>query len=148
MRSWLTSEDWLPVWLGAALVLIAVPTAAGVDLLGWVAAPRVWLSPAEAVRPVSAGYAALPAFANLILTYLLVLVLVGLWAAARKIELRAFVPGFTVIFWASALGSLLGNYAYIAQTPDKRSAMGIGWSLGLDGRGGLPRRAAGGPVRR
>ena len=37
---------------------------------------------------------------------------------------------FTAIFWLSAACLVLGHYAYIAQTPDKRPAMGISWSLG------------------
>jgi uncharacterized membrane protein YadS len=137
VRSWFASEDWFAVWLGAAIVLIALPAAAGVDLLGWVAAPRIWLNPADAVRPVSAPYAALPGIASVFFTYLLVLGLVGVCAAVRKIDLRTFLPGFTIIFWVSALSWLLGHYAYVAQTPDKRSAMGIKWSLGLTGEAGF-----------
>jgi uncharacterized membrane protein YadS len=136
VRSWLTSEDWFAVWLGAAVVAIALPTAAGIDLLGWVASPRVWLSPAEAVRPVSLKYAALPGIISLLFTYLLVLGLVVACAAARKIDLRTFIPGFTAVFWASVGCWLLGHFAYIAQTPDKRAGMGIGWSLGLTGEAG------------
>jgi uncharacterized membrane protein YadS len=136
VRSWFRSEDWISVWIGAAVVALALPTAAGLNLLGWIAAPRVWLSPFEAVKPVAAGYAFLPGIVSLFLTYLLVLVLVGACAAARKIELRGFVASFTVIFWASALSWIAGHYAYIAQTPDKRAASGIGWSLGLTGEAG------------
>ena len=36
----------------------------------------------------------------------------------------------------SPLSLLLGHYAYIAQTPDKRPATGISWSLGLTGEAG------------
>jgi uncharacterized membrane protein YadS len=136
VRSWFASEDWFAVWLGLAVVLIALPTAAGIDLLGWVAAPRIWLNPIDAVRPVSTNYATLSGLVSLLFTYLLILGLVGACAAARKIELRGFIPSFTVIFWVSALSLLLGHYAYIAQTPDKRSTSGIAWSLGLTGEAG------------
>jgi uncharacterized membrane protein YadS len=135
-RSWFKSEDWFSVWLAIAVVSIALPTAAGIDLLGWVASPRVWLHPAEAVRPVSAGYAFVPGALALLFTYLLVLALVTACAAVQKIELRAFIPSFTVIFWVSVLSLLLGHFAYIAQTPDKRGASGISWSLGLTGEAG------------
>jgi hypothetical protein len=129
VRSWFTSEDWFAVWLGGVIVLLALPTAAGVDLLGWVAAPRIWLNPTEAVRAVSTHYSALPGFVSLLLTYLLVLLLVSTCARVRGIELRSFIPSFSVIFWASAASWVLGHYAYIAQTPDKRSAIKIGRSL-------------------
>ena len=52
-------------------------------------------------------------------------------------HLRKFVPAFTVIYWVSILCWLIGHYAYIAQTPDKRGAMGITWSLGLTGEAGF-----------
>ena len=77
-----------------------------------------------------------PGFASLLFTYLLVLGLVVACAAARKIDLRTFIPSFTAIFWASVGCLLLGHFAYIAQTPDKRAGMGIGWSLGLTGEAG------------
>jgi uncharacterized membrane protein YadS len=136
VRSLFTSEDWFAVWLGGVIVLLALPTAAGVDLLGWVAAPRIWLNPTEAVRAVSTHYSALPGIFSLLLTYLLVLLLVSTCARVRGIELRSFIPSFSVIFWASAASWVLGHYAYIAQTPDKRSAIKIGWSLGLTGEAG------------
>ena len=162
MRSWLASEDWFAVWLGAVFVGLALPAAAGYDLLGWIASPQVWLDAASAIRPVSKAYAALPGPVSLLFTYLLLLVLVGMGAAAQRYDVRAFLPSFTAIFWISVGCWLLGHYAYIALTPEKRGAMGISWSLGLTGEAGylvallaglfvgnvLPRVAAGSRPRR
>jgi uncharacterized membrane protein YadS len=137
MQAWLSTEDWWAVWLGLLIVVLALPTAAGFDLLGWVAATQVWLDLAKAVSPVSRAYAGLPGLVGLLLTYLLMLGLVGLGAFAQRFNLRRFLPGFTVIFWVSYLCWLAGHYAYIAQTPDKRTAMGLSWSLGLTGEAGF-----------
>ena len=136
MRSWLASEDWFAVWLGAVFVGLALPAAAGYDLLGWIASPQVWLDAASAIRPVSNAYAALPGPVSLLFTYLLLLVLVGMGADAQRYDVRAFLPSFTAIFWISVGCWLLGHYAYIALTPEKRGAMGISWSLGLTGEAG------------
>jgi uncharacterized membrane protein YadS len=65
-----------------------------------------------------------------------VLTLVGVGAHAQSFDLRRFLTGFTAIFWISYLCWIAGHYAYIAQTPDKRSAMGLSWSLGLTGEAG------------
>jgi uncharacterized membrane protein YadS len=116
---------------------LSLPAAAGVDLMGWLAAPQVWLEAGKAVQPVSKGYAGLPGPVSLVFTYLFLLAVVGLGAWVQGFDLRKFVPGFTVIFWISAAGWLLGHYAYVAQTPDKRAAMGISWSLGLTGEAGF-----------
>ena len=145
---WFASEDWFAVWLGVAVVLLALPTAAGVDLLGWVAAPRVWLYPLDAVRPVSPKFAAVSGVVSLLFTYVLVLGLVGACAAVRKIDLRSFIPSFTLLFWLSVL-SMAGG-ALRLHRADARQARGDGHHLvaGPDGRGGLSRRAAGRAARR
>jgi uncharacterized membrane protein YadS len=136
MRAWLSDEDAWAVWLGFLVVALALPTAAGYDLLGWLGQANVWLDASKAVGPVSKAYAGLPSVVSLLLTYLAVLSLVGLGAFAQRFDFRKFVPGFTAIFWITALCWLAGHFAYIAQTPDKRGAMGISWSLGLTGEAG------------
>ena len=70
------------------------------------------------------------------MTFLLLLTLVTFGAYAQGFDLRRFVPAFTIVFAISYLCWLAGHYAYIAQTPDKRAAMGIAWSLGLTGEAG------------
>ena len=57
MRSWYTTEDGLAVWLGVIVVALALPAAAGVDLLGWLAAPQAWLDAGKAALPISPSYA-------------------------------------------------------------------------------------------
>ena len=145
VKSWYATEDGLAVWLGLIVVALALPAAAGVDLLGWLAATHVWLEPAKAVRPVAKAYANVPGILSLLATFAFVLVLVSLGAFWLGVALKKFVPAFTVIYWISILCWLIGHYAYIAQTPDKRGAMGITWSLGLTGEAGfivaLARRA-------
>jgi uncharacterized membrane protein YadS len=136
VRSWFVSDDWLAVWLGVIVVALALPAAAGVDLLGWIAAPQVWLEAGKAIHPVSKVYAGMPGPISLLLTYVLILALVAAGAVLQKQNLRAFVGGFTAIFVLSTLCLILGHYAYIAVTPDKRQALGITWSLGLTGEAG------------
>src|SRR3954451_11505896 len=99
MRAWFSTEDVWAVWLGLLVVILALPAAVGIDLLGWAATPEIWLDPARAVRPLSKSYAGLPGLVSLILTYLLVLALAGLGAFALRLDLRKFLPGFTLIFW-------------------------------------------------
>jgi uncharacterized membrane protein YadS len=137
VRSWYATEDGLAVWLGLIVVALALPTAAGFDLLGWLAAPQVWLEAGKAVQPISKAYAGLPGFVSLLATFASILALVSLGAVCLGVGLRKFVAAFSVIFWISVLCWLVGHYAYIAQTPDKRAAMGITWALGLTGEAGF-----------
>ena len=137
MKSWYSTEDGLAVLLGLVVVALALPAAAGVDLLGWLAAPQAWLETGKAVQPISKAYAGLPGAFSLLATFAFILALVSLGAFWLGLELRRFVPAFTIIYWVSIVCWLIGHYAYIAQTPDKRAAMGITWSLGLTGEAGF-----------
>ena len=137
VKSWFATEDGLAVWLGLLIVGLALPASAGVDLLGWLAAPQVWLEAGKAVQPISKAYAGLPAAASLLATFAFILGIVSLGAYCLGVKLRKFVPAFSVVFVISVVCWLAGHYAYIAQTPDKRAAMGISWSLGLTGEAGF-----------
>ena len=136
MRGWFATEDWWAVWLGLLLVALPLPLLAGQDTLGWVAKANVWIDPAKSLTPVGKGYAALPGAVSLALTFLLVLCLVTLGAWMQGFNLGRFVAGFAVVFAISYLCWLAGHFAYIAETPNNHTKMGIGWSLGLTGEAG------------
>ena len=45
------SEDWLAVAIGLAVFALSLSTVAGLDLLGWAAAPTTWIGIDKAVQP-------------------------------------------------------------------------------------------------
>ena len=49
-------EDILALWLGLLVFLLALPSAAGLDLVGWVVTTSVWTDPAKALAPASRTY--------------------------------------------------------------------------------------------
>ena len=136
MRRMFATEDWWAVWLGLLLVALAMPATAGFDALGWVVKTNVWLDPGAALAPFSPAYANVPGVLSLAFTFLFLLILVSVGAYAQGFNLKRFIPAFSVVFGISFVCWLLGHYAYIAQTPDKRDAMKISWSLGLTGEAG------------
>ena len=85
----------------------------------------------------SKTYIGLNVVLSLVGNLLFMLALNRLGACLLGIDPRKFLPTFSVIFWISVSCWLLGHYGYIAQTPDKRSAMGISWSLALTGEAGF-----------
>jgi uncharacterized membrane protein YadS len=135
-RSMLKSEDWMSVWIGLLIFALSMSLLPGADLLGWVAQTNVWTSVGQAFRPVSEGYAGLGGGLSLVLTFLFLLMLMTAAARGLEADIPRFVFGFTVIFVVSCICWLLGNWAYIAATPDKLEALGIGWSLNLTGEAG------------
>ncbi len=137
MRRWFQTEDWWAVGIGLVVFALSLPVVAGVDLLGWAVATSSWVDISTAMAPASKAYAGLPGVVSLLLTYLFMLGLMSVGAVALRFDLRKFVAGFSVIFWISYLCWLIGNYAYIAATPDKRKSFGIAWSLGLTGEAGF-----------
>ena len=131
------TEDALAVWLGVIVVALALPAAFRIDLLGWLAGPQVWLEIGKAVQPVSKAYSGWPSGLSLLGTFVFITTIVSVGAWFLAAEVKRFVPAFVVILAASVLCWIAGHNAYIAQTPDKRAAMGISWSLGLTGEAGF-----------
>jgi hypothetical protein len=46
------SEDWLSVWVGLLVFVLALGVLAGSDLLGWVVTTAVWSDASKALSPL------------------------------------------------------------------------------------------------
>lgn len=79
----------------------------------------------------------LSGLASLLVTYLAMLVIMGVGAKLIGADVKKFALGFTVIFWISYVCWFAGHYAYIAATKDKLAAFKIPWSLSLTGESGF-----------
>jgi uncharacterized membrane protein YadS len=133
--SW--NEDWLSVAIGLAVFVLALASAVGVDLLGWVVTTSVWSDPGKALAPVSKAYAALGGAGSFIVTYLALLAVLSAAAAILKSDVRRFALAFTAVFWIAYASWIVGSYAYVAVvTPADLQKFGIGWSLKLTNEGG------------
>jgi uncharacterized membrane protein YadS len=133
---WIT-EDWLSVWVGLAIFALALAGLGGVDLLGWAVSTSVWIDPGQALSTVSKTYAQLGGAGALAVTYLALLAVLTVSAAALNLDLKRFAIGFTVVFAFAYASWIIGSYAYVAAvTPADQQKFGIGWSLKLTNEGG------------
>src|SRR5579863_4771942 len=130
------SEDWLAVWIGLLVFVLSLGLLFGMDLLGWAITTSVWITPAKALAPVSKSFARLPAAVCLLATYSFLLGVLLLGARAMGSNVKRFAAGVTAIFALSYACWIVGSWAYIAATPDKRQAFGINWSLNLTNESG------------
>ena len=130
------SEDWLAVYIGLLVFLLALLVYAGLDALGWAITTSVWTRLATALKPVSPSYANVPAVLSLFLTYLFLLVLTTAGAWGLGANWKRFAKSFTGVFFLSYACWIAGAYARIAATPNQRAAQGIGWSLNLTSEAG------------
>ncbi len=130
------TEDWLAVIIGLFLFVLSLGTFAGADLLGWAVSTTVWTDVSKSLTTASKTYAGLPGVAALLLTYLFLLVLMSVGAAALRANVREFVKGFSIVFLISYLCWIAGSWAYVAATPDKLKAFHIGWSMNLTSEAG------------
>ncbi len=130
------SEDWLSLWLGLTIFILSAGVFVGIDLLGWCTKTSVWTNAGAAFAPISKTYGAMPGAVSLIVTYIFVLILIGIGVLLLKANLKKFAAGFTLVYWISTACWFLGHYAYIAATPDKLKSLDIGWSLNLTGEAG------------
>ncbi len=131
------SEDWLSVWIGLSIFVLSLGVFVGADLLGWGITTTVWTDLGKALAPVSKAYAGLGGIGALVATYLFLLVVMTIGAAALKADIGKFVTGFTFVFAASYLCWIIGSWAYLAATADKLKAFGISWSLNLTAEAGF-----------
>src|SRR3989454_4598872 len=132
------SEDWLSVWIGLLVFVLALGALGGTDMLGWVVTTSVWTDLSKALNPVSKAYSGLGGVGALITTYVALLVVMTAGAAALKADLKRFALGFTAVFWISYLSWIAGSYANFAvTTPADMQRFGISWSLRLTNEGGF-----------
>lgn len=72
---------------------------------------------------------------SLIMTYIFLLIIMGVGAAALRVNIGKFVIGFSIVFWIAYACWLIGHYAYIAALDPKKA--NIAWSLRLSGEAGF-----------
>jgi len=133
----LLSEDWVSVCSGLLFFVLSFSFFWHADILGWAVTTAVWIKPFGALSPISKGYAGWPGFVYLVATFAFLAAVLTLGAGALKLDLKKFLRGFTVVFFASYLAWFIGSWAYIAATPDKRKAFGLMWSLSLTSEAGF-----------
>jgi uncharacterized membrane protein YadS len=132
------SEDWLSLWIGLAVFVLSLGLLVNADLLGWVVTTSVWNDLSKALAPVSKAYAGLGGIGSLIATYIALLVVMTLGAAALNANVKRFALGFTVVFWLAYICWIIGSFANFAvNTPADMQKFGITWSLKLTSEGGF-----------
>jgi uncharacterized membrane protein YadS len=132
------SEDWLSLWIGLAVFVLSLGLLVDVDLLGWVVTTSVWNDFSKALAPVSKAYAGLGGVGSLIVTYVALLVVMTLGAAALKADVKRFALGFTAVFWIAYACWIIGSFANFAvNTPADMQKFGVTWSLKLTNEGGF-----------
>jgi uncharacterized membrane protein YadS len=130
------SEDWLSVYFGGLILVLALLLLFGRDMLGWAAKSQEWIDLSASITTGSAAYSGLAGLPALLLTYAFLLVLMGIGARMLGAHVGKFALAFTLVFFLAYLCRIAGAWAYIAATPNKRADFGIDWSLSLTAEAG------------
>lgn len=131
------SEDWLAVWIGLAIFVLALASLTGTDLLGWVVSTSVWTDPSAALAPAGKSWASFGGIGSLLATYVALLVALSLAAAALRANVVRFALAFTTAFVIAYGCWILGSHARLAVvTPADQAKFGLDWSLKLTAEGG------------
>ena len=132
------SEDWLSLWIGLFIFVLSLALLAGADILGWAVTTSVWTDPSKALSPVSKAYSGLGGVGAIVATFVALLVVMTIGAAALKADVKRFALGFTVVFWLAYFCWIIGSWANFAvNTPADMKKFGITWSLKLTSEGGF-----------
>jgi uncharacterized membrane protein YadS len=131
-------EDWWALWIGLLVFFLCLGVVGGADLMGWVnLVAGNWLDPAKSVTITTKQYSWLHPAASLILTYLFILAIFTIGAAAMGLNVRRYVAGFTFIYWVTFLCWWVGSWAYVAATPPDWPKLKIPWALALTPEAGF-----------
>ena len=132
------SEDWLSLWIGLLIFVLSLGVLAGADILGWVVTTQVWTDLSKALGTASKAYSGLGGLGALIATYVALLVILSVGAAALKANVGRFAARFTAVFWLAYICWIIGSWAHFAvNTPGGMQQFGISWSLRLTNEGGF-----------
>src|SRR2546427_10176874 len=132
------TEDWLSVWIGLAVFVLAFGVLAGFDVLGCVVPTAVCTDASKALAPLSKSFARIGGIGALVATYVALVVVLSAGAAALGANVKRFALGFTAVFWISYLCWIAGSWANFAvTTPAAMQKVGIGWGLQLTNEGGF-----------
>ncbi|GIX22590.1 MAG: membrane protein [Gammaproteobacteria bacterium] len=132
--AWLRSEDWWALWLGLALLLLALVAAFGWNPYAWAVRPRIWTwgsfswQTALAVR--GEGWHPLAALA---VNYAVLTALLGAGAACMGYRLGRFLAAWTAIFLLTWSCWILGHEAHLAAHVNEFERYGIEFGLSLGG---------------
>ncbi len=131
-------EDWLAVWIGLLIFVLAAAGLYGQDLLGWAVTTKVWTGIDQALGTASKTYGGIGGPAALALTYGALLFVLTLASIALRANVWRFVLAFTAVFALSYASWIAGSYANIAAvTPADQQKFGIDWSLKLTNEAGF-----------
>jgi uncharacterized integral membrane protein (TIGR00698 family) len=127
-------DDWWAIWIGLALVAVAVALFVNGGSIKWIAvAPLKWSHLADVgaqVRAHGAQYAAL---------FVLWAGALGLGAAALGIKLSRFLPAFLTIYIAAAAIYFLGQWDQAARYNLEPPLVALGLGLLIANTVGVPR---------
>jgi len=79
----------------------------------------------------------LSAIVSLFLTYLVMMLIMGLGSMLIGANFKKFAIGFTLVFWSTYLCWLLGHFANIAATKNQMAKFGLNWTLSMTGEFGF-----------
>lgn len=132
------NEDWLSLIIGLVIFVLSLGLIANMDLLGWVVTTSVWSNIGTALAPVSKAYAGLGGVGSLIATYVGLLIIMTVGAAALGVNLGRFILAFTAVFFVAYACWIIGSNVHVAlNTPAAIEKAGISWSLRLTNEGGF-----------
>src|SRR2546425_1279914 len=132
------TEDWLSVWIGLAVFVLAFGVLAGFDVLGWGVTTPGWTDASKALSPLSKSYARIGGIGAPGATHVALLLGLSAGAAGPGADGEGFAPRLTAVVWISYLCWIAGSGANFAvTTPAEMQKFGIGWSLKLTNEGGF-----------
>ncbi len=143
----LNTEDWWSAWLGLFFFGLGLLSIWGLDVVGWIAKPKVWefsnlmqdFSWSKLLKTSSKEYHHWHPLVSILVTYVVFVGLTGIGAYFQRLNLKKFFVGFTLIFFLTWLAWILGHEAHfdaidaVVKGKNNYQKFNLSWGFQLGG---------------
>ena len=143
-----TQEDWWAVWMGLFFFFLGFLSLTGVDLVGWVTYPKMWVfHPIDGKGAVGSAFYAMGGkysitakdlygglgWWSILWTYIIISIVTCIGAACMKWDLKKFFFGWTIIYFMTIAVWFIGHHAFFASNKLNWGDYGLNFALSLGG---------------
>lgn len=139
------TEDWWAVWLGLGIYAASLLSLADVDLVGWMARPRVWewtdvtgaFAWSKLIGATGAAYSSWHPIVAWLTTYVVFTALFAVGARFQGLDTKRFIGAFTVLFCVTWAAWVAGNEMHLTMVDaavngrNRYTEAALSWGLQL-----------------
>lgn len=118
----LSTEDWWSAWLGLFFFALGLLSIWGLDVVGWIAKPKIWeftdlmqdFTWSKIAKTTAKGYHFLHPLLAIFITYVVFTLLTSIGAYYQRLNVKKYIVGFSIIFFLTWFAWIVGHEAHFS----------------------------------